>query len=62
MENRFSGLVQIDSSSLDFMRGGEEPSERSVLDIHDSRERQSQQSRKPKCEEYIMQEDFPIKP
>ena len=54
-ENRFSGLAQIDSSSLDFPLGGNEPSLRSVLDIHDSSERESQQRGKPKCEEYIKQ-------
>ena len=53
-ENRFSGLAQIDSSSLDFPLGGNESSLRSVLDIHDSNERESQQRGKPKCEEYIL--------
>jgi len=53
-ENRFSGLAQIDSSSLDFPLGGNESSLRSVLDIHDSSERESQQRGKPKCEEYIL--------
>ncbi|OGT06953.1 MAG: tRNA lysidine(34) synthetase TilS [Gammaproteobacteria bacterium GWE2_37_16] len=42
-ENRFPGLAQIDSSSLDFPLGGNESSLRSVLDIHDSNERESQQ-------------------
>ena len=54
-ENRFPGLAQIDSSSLDFPLGGNESSLRSVLDIHDSSERESQQRGKPKCEEYITQ-------
>jgi len=51
-ENRFPGLAQIDSSSLNFPLGGNESSLRSVLDIHDSNERESQQRGKPKCEEY----------
>jgi len=42
-ENRFPGVAQIDSSSLDFPLGGNESSLRSVLDIHDSNERESQQ-------------------
>ena len=77
-ENRFSGLAQIDLSSLDITTdnpvccpngltcghsnsvpdrisplGGNESSLRSVLDIHDSNERESQQRGKPKYEEYI---------
>ena len=47
-ENRFPGVAQIDSSSLDFPLGGNESSLRSVLDIHDSNERESQQRGKPK--------------
>ena len=38
---------------MDFPLGGNESSLRSVLDIHDSSERESQQRGKPKCEEYI---------
>lgn len=51
--NKFSGLSQIDSSSLEFPLGGDESSFRSVLRIHDSSERGSQQRGKPKCEEYM---------
>ncbi|OGT06369.1 MAG: nicotinate (nicotinamide) nucleotide adenylyltransferase [Gammaproteobacteria bacterium GWF2_41_13] len=53
IENKFSGLEQIDSSSLEFPLGGGEPSLRSVLCIHDSSKRGSQQRGKPKCEECI---------
>ena len=58
--NKFSGLAQIDSSSLEFPLGGDESSLRSVLDIHDSSEQGSQQRGKPKCEEYNDKENITI--
>lgn len=41
-ENRISGSSQVDPSNLGITRGGKELSVRSVLDIHDSRERRRQ--------------------
>lgn len=48
MKNRFSELAQIDPSSLDFPRGGEEQAPGVYKDIHEERARRSQQSGKPK--------------
>jgi 16S rRNA (cytosine967-C5)-methyltransferase len=51
--NRISGLAQVDPSSLDFPRGGEEKATGVYNDIHDCRERRCQQSGIPKCEGYM---------
>lgn len=51
--NKFPKLSQINSSSLEFPKEGDEPSLRNVLRIHDSSEQGSQQRGKPKCEESI---------
>jgi spermidine/putrescine transport system permease protein len=49
-EDKNSGFEQVDPSSLEFPRGGEKKATGVYNDIHDCRERRSQQSEKPKCE------------
>jgi len=70
IENRFSGLAQVDSSSLGVPLSSDESSLRSVLDIHDSSERGSQQ-RGQNCPEQILnsaagpqgsKQEFAVKP
>lgn len=46
-------LAQIDPSSLEFSRGGEERATGVYNNIHDCREQRCQQSEKPKCEGYM---------
>jgi hypothetical protein len=58
--NRFSGLAQIDPSSLGITRGGKERVKGVYKDVHDLSARRCQQSGNPKCEGYNAKDRPPI--